>query len=109
MVGWNVWRPNMEETCCMVELSYSPCLDLGRLCAKVKAEIAKYGVKSTHQWKSKTGKKKLCGSKALSATGSLDSFHQLLCRVPKPCTCMGYVWVPTDLEQDNMYDFCSKQ
>ncbi|CAL1134729.1 unnamed protein product [Cladocopium goreaui] len=28
----------------MVELSYSPCLDLGRLCAKVKAEIAKYGI-----------------------------------------------------------------
>ncbi|CAK9093366.1 Uncharacterized protein SCF082_LOCUS43920 [Durusdinium trenchii] len=47
------------------------CLDLGRLCKKYKDTIAKYGVKSTKQYKSKTGVKRFAGSKALKSTGSL--------------------------------------
>ncbi|CAK9003435.1 unnamed protein product [Durusdinium trenchii] len=46
------------------------CLDLGRLCKKYKDTIAKYGVKSTKQYKSKTGVKRFAGSKALKSTGS---------------------------------------
>ena len=47
------------------------CLDLGRLCAKYKALIAKHGVKSTRKYKSKSGKTKFHGSKSLKATGFL--------------------------------------
>lgn len=48
-------------------------LDLGRLCKKFKQRIAKFGVKSTKQYKSKSGKKKFCGSKTLRSTGPLGS------------------------------------
>lgn len=47
------------------------CLDLGKLCAKYKALIKKYGVKSTKQYQSKAGKSRFAGSKALKATGFL--------------------------------------
>ena len=48
-------------------------LDLGTLCKNFKKRIAKFGVKSTKQYKSKSGKTKFCGSKSLRSTGPLGS------------------------------------
>ena len=67
MYGAGTWKRH-------IAWSNSPtiqCLDLGTLCVKMKKKIARFGIKSTKQYKSRAGKKGFSGSKSLKSTGML--------------------------------------